>query len=114
MADPKGLDRLPHSSTIYHQLLGPNSTHAIGSPSAHSVLEETQTQVFAGESSGLTLMHGTFYILRTPHVYRRLKEELFAAWPHLNQPPSLADLEKLPYLVSHWRDLELTFYGILN
>ncbi|KAJ5882937.1 uncharacterized protein N7473_009823 [Penicillium subrubescens] len=95
MADRKKLDNLPHSSTIYHLLLGPE----VSAPPSHlSILEETQTQVFAGESSGLTLMHGSFHIVQTPRVYQKLKEELIATWPNLDQPPSLATLERLPYL----------------
>jgi hypothetical protein len=58
MTGPEELDRLPPSSSIYHALLDPEFVHPMGSPSAHSILEETQTQVFAGKSSGLTLMHG--------------------------------------------------------
>jgi hypothetical protein len=97
MADRTKLDNLSHSSTIYHLLLGPEVT---APPSHLSILEETQTQVFAGESSGLTLMHGSFHIVQTPRVYQKLKDELTATWPNLDQPPSLATLERLPYLVS--------------
>lgn len=96
MADRRELQKLPHTSTIYHLLLGPEVANP---PSQLSILEETQTQVFAGESSGLTLMHGSFHIIQTPRVYRKLREELMAAWPDLEQPPSLATLEQLPYLV---------------
>ncbi|KAG2418560.1 hypothetical protein HFD88_001661 [Aspergillus terreus] len=95
VADRRELQKLPHTSTIYHLLLGPEVANP---PSQLSILEETQTQVFAGESSGLTLMHGSFHIIQTPRVYRKLREELMAAWPDLEQPPSLATLEQLPYL----------------
>lgn len=44
-------------------------------------------------------MHGSFYILSLPEVYRKLKEELLTAWPDLNHDLSLSELEKLPYLV---------------
>jgi hypothetical protein len=44
-------------------------------------------------------MHGTFYILRSPEVHRKLKRELLLAWPELKKEPDLSELEKLPYLV---------------
>lgn len=57
--------------------------------------------MFGGaDTSGTTLMHGSFHILTQPKVYSRLKEELREAWPSLEQPPQLAKLEELPYLVS--------------
>ena len=56
--------------------------------------------MFGGaDISGATLMHGGFHILTQPTVYEKVKKELREAWPRLDQPPQLAQLEKLPYLV---------------
>lgn len=85
---------------MYHQLLNPESYRNRVVPSAEQLLQETQTQLFAGtDTTVVTLMHGSFCILRSPKIYQNLKEELLTAWPDLEQPPSLSDLEQLPYMV---------------
>lgn len=109
--DPKNLQNLPHSTTIYHQLLRPDAYRSGTVPSAGSLYEESQALLFGGaDTTGATLMHGSFYILTLPTVYAKLKAELLSAWPALDDIPSLSELEKLPYLVipSSWP----IFYGI--
>lgn len=85
---------------MYHELLSPEAYRSGTVPSSESLYEEAQALLFGGAgTTGTTLMHGAFYTLTLPDVYRRLKEELLQAWPDLGQPPRLSVLEKLPYLV---------------
>ncbi|QKX57066.1 uncharacterized protein TRUGW13939_04174 [Talaromyces rugulosus] len=99
--DPKNLQNLPHSTTIYHQLLRPDAYRSGTVPSVGSLYEESQALLFGGaDTTGATLMHGSFYILTLPTVYAKLKAELLRAWPVLNVIPSLSELEKLPYLTA--------------
>ncbi|KAF3403033.1 Cytochrome P450 monooxygenase yanH [Talaromyces pinophilus] len=99
--DPKNLQNLPHSTTIYHQLLRPDAYRSGTVPSGGSLYEESQALLFGGaDTTGATLMHGSFYILTLPTVYAKLKAELLSAWPALDEIPSLSELEKLPYLTA--------------
>ena len=68
-------------------------------PVAGSLYEESQAMMFAGgDTTGNTLMLATYYLLKQPDTYQSLKAELEAAWPNLQQPPSLRELEQMPYL----------------
>lgn len=61
--------------------------------------------MFGGvETTANALMIGTFYMLQNPEMLKRLKKELYDAWPVLEQEPELRDLEKLTYLVSPYRE----------
>ena len=70
--------------------------------------EKTPTRVFqvaimivgAGfGNTAYTLDVGHFHICANPEIYARLKKELQEAWPDEDSPPpSVAALEKLPYL----------------
>jgi len=94
--NPKTLDQLPHKLTIYHQLLLGHSGRV---PSARSLYEEAQALMFAGaDTTGNTLMLGTYYLLKSANSYSKLKEELKSCWPKLSQGPQLRQLEQLPYL----------------
>ena len=68
-------------------------------------LSETRLQqeavgvVGAGlETTRWALSVASFYTLNNPQVLARLQEELTAAIPKISHPPSLRDLQKLPYL----------------
>ncbi|EED13527.1 cytochrome P450, putative [Talaromyces stipitatus ATCC 10500] len=99
--NPERLRNLPHSTTIYHELLRPEAYSSKTVPSADSLYEESQALLFGGaDTTGTTLMHGSFYVLTAPTVYRRLKEELISAWPVLEDAPDLCELQKLPYLTA--------------
>lgn len=99
-SNPDHLKTLPHSTTIWNELLRPE-LHPDGRvPDAGSLFEESQALMFGGaDTTGTTLMHGTFLILKDAAVYRKLKAELRQAWPVLEDAPSQATLETLPYLV---------------
>lgn len=100
--DPGKLAKLPHSTTIYHELLRPEAYRTGTAPSSGSLFEESQALMFGGaDTTGTTLMHGCFYILSSKEIYAKIKAELVTAWPILDGPPlSWEELEKLPYLVS--------------
>lgn len=102
MANPDRLDDMSHNMTIYHQLMDKQSYKDGVVPSAGSMFEEAQALMFAGtDTSGATLMHGFFEILKRKSAYQRLKKELTSIWPNVNQdPPSLQKLEQLPYLTA--------------
>lgn len=115
--DPKGLQNLPHLKTIYHQLLRPDAYRSGTVPSLGSLYDESQALLFGGaDTTGTTLMHGSFYILTLPGVYGKLKAELLSAWPVPDDVPSLSELEKLPYLVlvSSWPILFLHLYMLTS
>ncbi|KAL1989053.1 hypothetical protein VTN96DRAFT_5816 [Rasamsonia emersonii] len=100
-SNPENLKKLPHSTTIYHELLRPEAYRSGTAPSSESLYEEAQALLFGGaDTTGTTLMHGTFYILSLPEIYRKLKEELLRAWPDLEKQPGLSELEKMPYLTA--------------
>jgi cytochrome P450 len=85
--------------TIYHQLMSPEAYKAGTVPSAGSLYEEAQALMFAGaDTTGNTLMLGTFYLLRSPDMYQKLKAELRSLWPDLAEQPSLRELEQASYL----------------
>lgn len=97
--NPSSLQDTPHR-IIYHELLSPEANKNAPIPSAGSLYEEAQALMFGGgDTTGNTLMLGTFHLLESPSLLARLKEELQRAWPALDSPPSFEDLEKLPFLV---------------
>ncbi|KAL2784370.1 cytochrome P450 [Aspergillus keveii] len=99
--DPSALSKLPHNTTIYHELLRPEAYRTGTAPDSGSLYEESQALMFGGaDTTGATLMHGSFYILRSPEVYRKMKEELISIWPEIEKPPRWEELERLPYLTA--------------
>ncbi len=100
MSDPAKLKYLPHSMTIYHQLLDADAYRTNTAPSPLSLYQEAQALMFAGgDTTGNTLMLASFHLLHDTAAYEALKAELKTAWPDLmGPPPSLRELERLPYL----------------
>lgn len=106
--NPETLKDSPHR-IIYHELLSTKASKGEPLPSAGSLYEEAQALMFGGaDTTGNALMLGTFHMLGSPGYVDRLKEELYSAWPVLDEPPKLEELEKLPFLVrllpSHFID----------
>lgn len=98
--NPKNLEEVPHK-VIYHQLLDKEAYKSGKIPSRGHLYEEAQTLVFAGtDTTGNTLMVGTFYMLENESLVKRLKNELREHWPNLDKTPRYEDLQKLPFLVS--------------
>jgi cytochrome P450 len=98
--DPEKLKLLPHNMTVFHRLMDPDAHRDKKVPSAGSLYEETQALMFGGaDTTGNTLMVGSFHLLKDPVRLQKLKAELLANWPSLHDgEPSLKDLEDLPYL----------------
>lgn len=97
--NPASLEDAPHR-IIYHELLSPEANKGAPLPSAGSLYEEAQALMFGGgDTTGNTLMLGTFHLLESPSLTKRLKDELRSAWPVLESPPRFEQLEKLPFLV---------------
>ena len=98
--DPERLKKLPHSTTIWNTLLRPENHPDGRVPDQGSLFEESQALMFGGaDTTGTTLMHGSFELLHSKEPLDKLKAELCEAWPDLESDPTQADLEKLPYLV---------------
>jgi len=97
---PENLQHLPHNMTIYHQLLDKEAYRTNTAPCEGSLYEEAQALMYAGsDTTGNTLMVGTFHLLKQPETYRKFKKEILSVWPKLDAaPPSLRELERLPYL----------------
>lgn len=98
--NPENLAHLPHQMTIYHRLLDKEAYRSNTVPSPGSLYEEAQALMFGGgDTTGNTLMLGTFHLLKQPETMAKLKAELKEAWPRLSDaPPELRELERLPYL----------------
>ena len=73
---------------------------------------ETQTAIGAGT---LTTTHalkaGTYHILANPDIHSRLMEELEKHIPDPKSPPSLRELEQMPYLTAIMYETLRIFYG---
>ncbi|KAF5854193.1 hypothetical protein GGP41_006990 [Bipolaris sorokiniana] len=98
--DPEKLKLLPHNMTVFHRLMDPEAHRDKKVPSADSLYEETQALMFGGaDTTGNTLMVGSFHLLKDPTKFQKLKTELLEHWPSLqNGEPTLKELEDLPYL----------------
>jgi cytochrome P450 len=96
---PENLKYLPHSMTIYHQLLDKEAYRMNTAPSEASLYEEAQALMYAGsDTTGNTLMVGTFHMLKQRETYAKFKKEILSVWPKLDEdPPALRELERLPY-----------------
>ena len=63
--------------------------------------EEAQALMFGGgDSVANTLMVGLFHVLDQPELYKRLKDEVYQAWPSIENPPTAEALESLPVLTA--------------
>lgn len=101
--DPETLSRAPHK-TIYHELMNPSASKAVAVTNKTHLYEEAQSLMFGGSDTvGNASMLGIYHVLDYPEIARRLKTELFEAWPKLDEVPKFETLEKLPYLVSFFR-----------
>jgi cytochrome P450 len=62
---------------------------------------EGQVIVGAGlETTKTALLVAFFHIFDNPDIHQRLEAELVNAWPEVDSPPKLPELEKLPYLTA--------------
>jgi Cytochrome P450 len=97
--NPESLKDAPHP-IIYHKLLDKDANKSGVVPVAGSLYEEAQALMFGGaDITGNTLMLGTFHLLENSSLLKRLKDELYSAWPNLENAPRFENLEMLPFLV---------------
>ena len=62
---------------------------------------EGQVIVGAGlETVKWTMCVALFHVLHEPEIKQRLDAELLKAWPVIDTPPKLSELESLPYLTA--------------
>ena len=83
--------------TIFHELLQSNLPPE--DKAQKRLADEAFIVVGAGiETTANALTVCTFHIVNQPRIYKRLHEELVAAFPDPSVVPPLLELEKLPYL----------------
>ena len=72
-----------------------------GEKSVTRLQQEGLSIVGAGiETTKSTLSLATVYIINTPEICNRFRQELRAVYPDISKPPALAELERLPYLTA--------------
>ena len=100
VTNPKSLDNAPHP-IVYHKLLDKEAQKGQPVPDATSLYEEAQALMFGGgDSAANSLMVGIFHVLDQPEVYKRLKDEVYQAWPNLDRHPTYETLQNLPVLTA--------------
>lgn len=86
-------------STIFHEIM--KSDLPPEEKTEHRLHDEAQVVVGAGvETTKWTLTIAMFYLLKQPELLSKLRAEILTVFPNPASPPSLATLEKLPYLVA--------------
>ena len=96
---PENVESLPHSMTIYHNLMSKESYKNGTAPDPQSLYDEAQALLFAGaDTVGNALMVASFHLARNPERLALLKKELQDAVPEKDSNPSMRQLERLPYL----------------
>lgn len=99
--------------TVFHELL------QSGLPPEELSVERLKHEAASITGAGIdttktTLALATFHILANPHVLERLQEELRRAVPDASAPPpTLPELEKLPYLDAVVQECELEAHPCL-
>ena len=101
LRNPKLLDEASHR-VVYGELLNPDASKGHAPATASHLCHEALALYAAGSHPvAVTLMTGVYYLLRDPEAKQRLVDEVYTAWPVLdNEAPSYEDLEKLPFLAS--------------
>lgn len=86
-------------STIFHEII--ESSLPPEEKTEERLHQEAQVVVGAGvETTKWTLAVAMFHILDQPDILSKLQAEILEVFPDPSCPPSLATLEKLPYLVA--------------
>ncbi|KAI9444277.1 cytochrome P450 [Lactarius indigo] len=98
--DPSELVLAAHP-IIYHALLSPEANKGRPLPSRQSLVDEAGILLGAGaDTTGVALATITHHVFHNPATFERLRTELRAAWPVLENVPQYEILEKLPYLTA--------------
>src|SRR6266702_11377 len=104
LRNPASLENTPHK-IIYHSLLDPDANKGRPLPSRLSLRQEAAALLGAGsDSTSVTAVTISYYVLHNPEVQQRLVNELRRAWPVLEEVPRYEVFEKLPYLASPAND----------
>ncbi|RAL60371.1 hypothetical protein DID88_000147 [Monilinia fructigena] len=86
-------------STIFYEII--KSDLPPEEKTEHRLHEEAQVVVGAGvETTKWTLTVAMFHLIDKPELLSKLRAEILTVFPDLSSPPSLATLEKLPYLTA--------------
>ncbi|BDD59948.1 hypothetical protein MPDQ_000759 [Monascus purpureus] len=100
LRDPRKLDEAPHQ-TIFHRMLNADSYKNNTVPDYAQLQDEGLTIIFAGANTVATaLVMGHWNLLNHAEDLARLKRELHGAWPDIEKPPTLKELEALPVLTA--------------
>jgi cytochrome P450 len=85
--------------TVFKELL--DSDLSPKDKNLHRLKDEGVTLVGAGqETVKAALQVGTYYLLRSPEIFYKLRDELLTVYPNPAEPPPLPVLEQLPYLTA--------------
>ncbi|KAG5643782.1 hypothetical protein DXG03_009661 [Asterophora parasitica] len=99
--------------TIYHHLL--NTSEGDSRRSRRGLIEEAFSLLQAGtEGPGNACTVGTFYVLNSPAVHKKLFQELLDAWPDKETSMGYRALEKLPYLTAVIKESLRMSHGIVT
>ncbi|TEY77397.1 hypothetical protein BOTCAL_0055g00050 [Botryotinia calthae] len=86
-------------STIFHEII--ESSLPLEEKTEERLHQEAQVVVGAGvETTKWTLAVAMFHLLDQPDLLSKLQAEILEVFPDPSAPPSLATLEKLPYLIA--------------
>ncbi|KAH7309647.1 cytochrome P450 [Stachybotrys elegans] len=88
--------------SIVHQLLAPKESSNGKAPLTPQDLADETSVILgaASETTGTALTIAAYHVIKTPHMYQRLRAELLEAFPDEDEEPSFLALEKLPYLTA--------------
>ncbi|KAF9065816.1 cytochrome P450 [Rhodocollybia butyracea] len=109
--NPDRLSMVEHE-TIFHHLLEPKDQERL---SQASLMDEAFVLVSAGSDTvGNACNIGTFYALKYPSIYLKLKKELEEVWLDKDRSISFTVLEKLPYLTAFIREVLRFSLGVVH
>ena len=81
--------------------------------SPERITSEAQLAMAGGTvTTAHCLKAATYHILANDNVHRKLMDELSTGFPDPNSPPSLEQLERMPYLVAIMYESLRLFYGL--
>jgi cytochrome P450 len=90
--------------TVFRELLDNPELGPVlgeGEKGVKRLQDEGVTLVGAGqETNKVALTIAMFHLLRQPETMKKLYDEILSIFPNPNEPPSLAQLEQLPYLTA--------------
>ncbi|GJE98151.1 cytochrome P450 [Phanerochaete sordida] len=112
MAEPAELANAPHA-VVFDALLNPAQSMKL---TKGGVIEESNLFVVAGtDTTSNASAIGTMYALGGDgHIAKQLQAELRAAWPRLDEKPTLEVLETLPYLRAVCKESLRLSHGVIS